>query len=224
MPEDKQAHRPVLEVDPEFCELALSMGRGSWGIAELSQRDKSLLCIVNDVCTMNFGLAFRMHVEMAQANDVPPEDIREAIFHCATEAGYPNALEALVHLNELAPRKLDSKSGNAEWPEIPILDPGLRDALRARDPRYLAAVEAGLAPVWSRPRLSTSDRALISLAACVANQTFGPPFGCYVEIARRSGMSADRLRALVCFTSEFGFAKAWHGLLALDSLRPQVSS
>jgi alkylhydroperoxidase/carboxymuconolactone decarboxylase family protein YurZ len=66
--------------------VAVRMGETSWGIDALSQREKSLLSLMMDMCRRDFGSAFEMHVNMAVANDVSSIAIKEVIYHATTEA------------------------------------------------------------------------------------------------------------------------------------------
>src|ERR1017187_10767962 len=87
-PSDKEANARVFTIDPTFGEMALQMGEATWSIPELSQREKVLVCIAADVCTRDIELPLEMHVQMAAANQVLMDDVREAILQSAIEAGH----------------------------------------------------------------------------------------------------------------------------------------
>ena len=55
------------------------MGEATWSIPELSQREKVLVCIAAAVCMRDIELPLEMHVQMAAANQVPMDDVRETI-------------------------------------------------------------------------------------------------------------------------------------------------
>src|ERR1035438_6392246 len=113
MPSDKVANAPVFTIDPTFGEMAVQMGEATWSIPELSQREKVLVCIAADVCTRDIELPLEIHVHMAAANQVPMDDVREAILQSAIEAGHTAALLALKKFKELC-KKPNLGAGNNE--------------------------------------------------------------------------------------------------------------
>jgi alkylhydroperoxidase/carboxymuconolactone decarboxylase family protein YurZ len=220
-PSDKEAHAPLQQLDPTFCQMALKMGGVSWDIQELSQREKSLLCLISDICAGNFGLAFEMHVNMALANEVPTTAIKEAIYHSAPDAGYAMALQAIVRFKEIGEKinkpEVDDNQTASDQDSGQVLSklPSHLDA------RFENAWKNGVGQQWTRPQLRPQERAILSIAAMVANQTFGEPFEYFVRTALQHGVTEDRLRAVICFLSEFSFPKSW---LALNALRPTLES
>ncbi|MBV9635551.1 MAG: carboxymuconolactone decarboxylase family protein [Methylobacteriaceae bacterium] len=219
-PNDSEANEPLRKLDPTFCEMAVRMGGTSWGIEALSQREKALLCLLADICDHNLGLAFEMHFSMARANDVPLMAIKEVIFHAAPEAGYTNALPALVRFKELC--KAHHLEEDIEEPAAQKSAVGSIPAedLKRLDPRFEEAWRTGVTQQWLRPNLTLQERAILSIAAAVSNQTLGSPFKHFVAVALRQGVSTARSGAAISFMSEFGFGKAWQGLEALRSILP----
>lgn len=131
-----------------------------------------------DICDHNVGLAFEMHIDMALANDVPLVDIREVIFHAAPEAGYTNALQALVRFKEVVKEKQlqefkdDEAATGGGIPNDPKLHERLESLAHGFGETWAVAVEQQ----WQRCHLSIKERALLSIAADVSNQTLGEPF------------------------------------------------
>jgi hypothetical protein len=39
MPSDKEANKPIFDVDPAFGKMAIAMGQMTWSIAALTQRE-----------------------------------------------------------------------------------------------------------------------------------------------------------------------------------------
>ncbi len=218
-PSDREANEGIFRLDPEYGQMAVRMGEAVWGIKALSQREKALLCLMMDICDHNLGLAFQMHVEMALANSVPLSAIKEVIFQAALEAGYTNALQALVRFHEIRAELKDASVDaivNDGATDFGVDEPG-GARMEALDPAFAALWRTRMAEQWSRPHLSHKERAYLSLAADVSNQTLGTPFGYHVRTALQHGAAPEDVRAIVRFIAEFGFSKAWQ---ALEALRP----
>jgi hypothetical protein len=85
-PDDPEANQPVFDVDPEFGKMAVQMGQG-FKLPGVSLREKSLLCLANDVCEMNLDLAFQMRTlqDQQSSDDAVRDhsrDAREFVFLC----------------------------------------------------------------------------------------------------------------------------------------------
>ncbi|MBV8523950.1 MAG: hypothetical protein JOY71_17815, partial [Acetobacteraceae bacterium] len=160
-PSDSEANEPLRKLDPTFCEMAVQMGGKSWGIEALSQREKALLCLLADICDHNFGLPFEMHFSMALANDVPLMAIKEVIFHAAPEAGYTNALTALVRFKELCKARHLAETADDPAAHTPAVDRVPVEALRQLDPRFEEAWRTGVTQQWIRPNLTLQERAIL---------------------------------------------------------------
>jgi 4-carboxymuconolactone decarboxylase len=216
MPDDKAANQPVFDIDPEFGKMAVAMGQVTWGIETLSQREKSLFCLMYDICIRGLALPFQMHVEMALANDVPLADLHEAILFSAADAGHSTALGALVRFKEICSALKHDFPQSAEDQEAPSID-----YFEGLSPLSL---ETDLAARWGPPMarfwrtggsLSLKERACLSLVANIAQQVLGAPFTHHAQLALAHGATAAELTALITFTSEFGFSKAWTASAAL---------
>ncbi len=60
----------ILELDPEFGLMSISIGQEAWSMPGLSPREKVFLCLAIDILYQHLGLPLRMHVEMALAHAV----------------------------------------------------------------------------------------------------------------------------------------------------------
>lgn len=216
MPSDKEANAPVFAIDPTFGEMAVQMGEATWSIPELSQREKVLVCIAADVCTRDIELPLEMHVQMAAANQVLMDDVREAILQSAIEAGHTAALLALKKFKELC-KKPNLGVGNNEpipgslsfdyFSNSQLVDQGLTVMWKPIMEKH-----------WSRPGLTLKERAYISLTGNVLHGVLGEPFQHNVTIARDHDASVDQIKALCRFLSEFGYSRAVSALAALSAL------
>jgi 4-carboxymuconolactone decarboxylase len=158
-----------------------------------------------------------MHVQMAVANQVPMDDVREAILQSAIEAGHTAALLALKKFKELCKMlNLDGRGNNEQIPGSPSFDYFSNSEF----------VDQGLAVMWkpimekhwSRPGLTLKERAYISLTGNVLHGVLGEPFQHNVTIARDHDASVDQVKALCRFLSEFGYSRAVSALAALSAL------
>ncbi|MEU8801005.1 hypothetical protein [Spirillospora sp. NPDC048819] len=94
---------PLAEVDAIFEQMALETGSRTFGLAGTSSREKFLQLIAHDVCRLNLGLAFKMHVMAAvKMHSVPYADVLAVIRFIAPYSGYPAAADALGRLPAIA--------------------------------------------------------------------------------------------------------------------------
>ena len=173
-PSDPEANKGLFQLDPTFAEMAVSMGSDTWGIESLSQREKSLLCLIADICDHNLELAFEMHIEMAVANDVPLRAIREVIFEAAPHAGYSNALQALIRFKQVVKAKNYGEVEGAGTANEDVNDDpsvSILERLDALAPGFGKTWTVAVGQQWKRPNLSVKERTLLSVAADVINQT-----------------------------------------------------
>lgn len=218
MPSDKEANKPVFDIDPEFGAMAVAMGQATWSIPNLSLREKALICLMYDICMHDFGLPFEMHIEMALANEVPLADLHQAIVFSAADAGHSTTLGALVKFKEICGKlNLDFPTGRAEAVSSRVdYFGGLPPTEIDKDLAQMWC--APMARFWSCSGLSAKERAYLCLAANVAHQTLGVSFEHHVHLARANGADDAALTALMRFLSEFGFSKAWSATSALAKI------
>jgi alkylhydroperoxidase/carboxymuconolactone decarboxylase family protein YurZ len=214
-PDDPEANQPVFDVDPEFGKMAVQMGQG-FKLPGVSLREKSLLCLANDVCEMNLDLAFQMHVSLALANGVSGQEIREVLYHLAPETGYAKVLQAIVRLNEIEKSgepETAQRKGRAHGSHQSVSIPTeLRARVKKIEPRFETLLRQQVEERWNRPGLTPKERAYISLAADVSGQTLGAPFNFHCNAALCYGATPEQLRTLLLFMAEFSFSKTWQAL------------
>jgi 4-carboxymuconolactone decarboxylase len=214
MPSDEEANAPVFTIDPTYGEMAVQMGEATWSIPELSQREKVLVCIAADVCTRDVELPLEMHVQMAAANQVPMDDVREAILQSAIEAGHTAALLALKKFKELCKKlNLDGVGNNQQIPGSLSFDYFSNSQLV--DQGLTVMWKPTMEKHWSRPGLTLKERAYISLTGNVLHGVLGEPFQHNVTIARDHDASMDQVKALCRFLSEFGYSRAFASKLGV---------
>src|SRR3569833_692656 len=149
------------------------------GIPELTDREKTFLCVTADVCQASLGLAFGAHVRTGLAAGVPTSDIRELLRYVSYDCGY-NAVSAGIEriaeleaelgitpaaVEPLAPEQL-STGPDAAPSSLP--EP-VRARLNELDPHF-----TGFFDLQSRMRtghgpgtLSERARGLVSLSVAV---------------------------------------------------------
>ncbi|MBL0885063.1 carboxymuconolactone decarboxylase family protein [Myceligenerans indicum] len=204
----------LADLDPVFARFAVSGGHNLWNLSHLTVREKAFLCLTADLCHPHLGLPLAMHVQMARANDVDPESIRELLRHLAPYAGYPIVASAFQRLTELGlPGARDTEAAGPA---------GLRGGLartvqdlREVDPGLAAFTEDQLAQRWARPHLSVRERALACLAVDVLHQTLGESLHLHADLARSAGATDDTLRNLLRGMAEFGLPRVWAAARAL---------
>ncbi|TMR91901.1 carboxymuconolactone decarboxylase family protein [Nonomuraea basaltis] len=204
-------------LDPVFAQLAVGAGHNLWGLTHLTMREKAFICLTADLCHPHLDLPLAMHVQMALANGVEPEAVRELYRHLAPYVGYPIVVTAFQRLTELGlPQAQDDKP----------VEPTPLTGVLARTVRALEDVDSGLAAFtedqlaqrWARPHLSVRERALACLVVDVFYQTLGESLGLHAELARSAGATDETLRDLLRGVAEFGMPRVW---AAAQALLPQ---
>ena len=70
-------------------------------IPELTDREKTFLCVTADVCQASLGLAFTAHVRAGLAAGVSTSDIRELLRFVSYDCGYHAATAGIERIAEL---------------------------------------------------------------------------------------------------------------------------
>jgi alkylhydroperoxidase/carboxymuconolactone decarboxylase family protein YurZ len=161
-----------------------------------------------------------MHVQMALANGVEPESIRELYRHLAPYVGYPILVPAFQRLAELG---LPDASDTEAVKPVPLTGPLARAVrvLEDVDPGLAAFSEDQLAQRWARTHLSVRERAIACLVVDVFYQTLGESLRLHAELAKAAGATEETLRDLLRGLAEFGLPRAW---AAAKALLPQRGS
>lgn len=195
-------------LDPVFARFAVSAGQNLWRLPHLTMREKAFVCLTSDLCHPHLDQPLAMHLQMALANGVDPESIRELYRHLAPYVGYPILVSAFQRLAELG------------LPEAKDTEPGERMSLSgplAKAIGDLAAVAPGLAAFsaqqliqrWARPHLSVRERAIACLTVDVFYQTLDTSLRLHADVARTAGADDETLHDLVRGLAEFGLGRAW---------------
>ena len=198
-------------------------------IPELTEREKTFLCVAADVCQASLGFAFEAHVRAGLAKGVSTSDIRALLRFISYDCGYHAATAGFERLVELeaaygiVPREVDVLSDDvlATGPDAapsPLPDTS-RAELRALDAHFLdhfdlqSRMRSGHGP----DTLSERERGFASLSIDVHYQTLEETFHAHIGRALRGGASRDDVRAALRFNAQFGVTRAWRGWKALNA-------
>ena len=212
----------VMALDPVFGQMGIEAGRSIWSIEELTMREKTFLCLVADVCHPHLGLPFELHIGMGMKQGLTLQDFREVLRHLGPYAGYTACAMAFERLLEIARQigiqePMEQTRLEVEEALAPGYSTSALEDLRRLDAGLSTYMEQHAHRVWGRGELSRRERAIIWLAVDVLYQTLDASFLAHVDLALQSGASCEDLRAVVRFLAEFGLAKAWRAMAALNS-------
>jgi alkylhydroperoxidase/carboxymuconolactone decarboxylase family protein YurZ len=216
-------------LDPVFAQMAGATARHVRSVPELTDREKTFLCVVADVCQSSLGLAFEAHVRTGLACGVTTADIRALLRFIAYDSGYHAAAAAFERLVEF-----ETANGLLRTEVEPLADdllmtgPGappspLPDAVRAQldelDPHFAEHVSLqSLMRSGSGPgTLTVRERAFATMSVDVHYQTLEESFEAHVARALRGGATVEDVRAALRFIAQFGITRAWRGWKALNA-------
>lgn len=223
-------------VDPVFAQMLEATEGHTRAIPELTEREKTFLCVTADVCQPSLGSAFEAHLRTGAAHGVSPSDVRALLRFISYDCGYH---AAAAGFDELA--RFEAAHGDARREVEPLADdllatgPGaapsplpevFRVQLGELDPHFLDHFE-----LQSRMRsghgpdtLTERERGFASLSIDVHYQTLEETFGAHVGRALRGGASRDDVRAALRFIAQFGVTRAWRGWKALNALFAELDA
>ncbi|WP_432950955.1 alpha/beta fold hydrolase [Kribbella sp. CA-253562] len=92
--------------------------------ADLTMREKAFVCLTADLCHPHLDVPLAMHVQMALANGVEPESIRELYRHVAPYVGYSVLVTAF--------QRLDDRGGGHRFDPAAAADARNRSTSRSR--------------------------------------------------------------------------------------------
>lgn len=214
--DDPKANRPVFLVDRDFGEAALRFANPSWEMPELSDKQRSFLCMAADMCRGWLGLPFMMHAKMALKSGAKRSELKEVILHAAPDAGFTIALSAMLRLKLLTwwrglRERGQAPAASGEMPAdiMSLLPPGT-------DPAVAEQFRLGVLPIWQRGGLAFEDRVLVTLACDVTQRTLGAPFAFHLAIAEAADVPKATLQKAVMFVAEYAFGKSWEALAAME--------
>jgi alkylhydroperoxidase/carboxymuconolactone decarboxylase family protein YurZ len=221
-------------LDPPFGQMYAATTAHAWAIPQLTDREKTFLCLVADVCHADLGLAFELHVRTGLAHGVSIADIRSLLRFIAYDSGYHAALNALGRLAEIEPEESlpDAEllaeelttTGAAAAPS-PLPEP-IRAHLRELDPHF-----AEYCDLQSRMRtpsgpdtLSIRERPFAGMSIDVHYQTLDESFRIHTNRALGAGASHDDVRAVLRFITQFGATKVWRAWPVLNAHLAELDS
>jgi alkylhydroperoxidase/carboxymuconolactone decarboxylase family protein YurZ len=223
-------------VDPVFTQMLEATEAHARAIPELTEREKTFLCVTADVCQQSLGPAFEAHLRTGEAHGVSTGDVRALLRFISYDCGYHAAVAGLDRLD-----RFEAAHDRAR-PEVePLADdllvtgPGatpsplpqvFRTQLGELDPHFLDHFE-----LQSRMRsghgpdtLTERERGFASLSVDVHYQTLEETFQAHVGRALRGGASREDVRAALRFIAQFGVTRAWRGWKALDALFAELDA
>ena len=213
-------------LDPVFAQMVGATARKLRAIPELTDREKTFLCVTADLCQASTGLAFVAHVRAGLKAGVSTSDIRALLRFVSYDIGYPLATAGFERLAELE-AELGIERPADEPLADELLEPGesplpdqVAAELTALDPQFKEYFD-----LQSRMRtghepgtLSERERGLVSLSVDVHYQTLGDTFRIHAGRAMRGGAAPEDVRAALRFLAQFGVTRAWHGWQALNPI------
>ncbi|MDT7799856.1 MAG: hypothetical protein QOI78_3289 [Actinomycetota bacterium] len=221
---------PLAALDPVFAQLVGATAKFVRAIPELTDREKTFLCVTADVCQASLGLAFTAHVRAGLTAGVSTSDVRELLRFVSYDCGYHAAsagIERIAQLEaELGIETPDAEpladelvSTGPDAAPTPLPEP-TRTRLAELDPHFAEYFD-----LQSRMRsghgpgtLTERERGLVSLSVDVHYQTLRDTFRIHVGRAQRGGATPEDVRAALRFLAQFGVTRAWHAWEALNEM------
>lgn len=211
--------------DTIFEQMAGATARHADAIPELTEREKTFLRVVADVCQSTLGLGFEEHLRTGLAQRVSTSDVRALLRFISYDCGYHAAaagLERLAEfeeLNGIVPARAEPLGEELLVPGESPLPAAVREELRALDGHFLEHfdLQSGMRAGHGPGTLSERERGFASLSVDVHYQTLAVTFRTHIGRALRGGASHDDVRAALRFNAQFGVTRAWHGWEALNA-------
>ncbi|MEV6847043.1 carboxymuconolactone decarboxylase family protein [Actinoplanes sp. NPDC051411] len=211
-------------MDVIFEQMAGATARHVDAIAELTEREKTFLRVVADVCQSALGSGFERHLRAGHDHGVSTSDVRALLRFISYDSGYHAAaagLERLVefeHRHGIVPDEVEPlDEGLLVVGESP-LPAAAREELKKLDGHFLEHFD-----LQSRMRsghgpgtLTERERGFASLSVDVHYQTLGETFRTHIGRALRGGASREDVRAALRFNAQFGVTRAWRAWEAFN--------
>jgi alkylhydroperoxidase/carboxymuconolactone decarboxylase family protein YurZ len=219
----------VAALDPVFAQMLGATAGYVRAIPELTEREKTFLCVVADVCQPSLGLAFEAHLRTGLESGVTVADIRALLRFISYDCGYHAAVAGLERLVEF-----ETAAGLPRTEAEPLADdllltgPGappsplpeaVRGQLEELDPHFAeyfhlqSRMRSGSGP----GTLTERERGFASMSIDVHYQTLEETFEAHIGRALRGGATIEDLRAVLRFNAQFGVTRAWRGWKALNA-------
>ena len=235
-----EVHTDLTASDPEFAAIKERLIYGEvYAEEKLSARLRELVILV--VATTNQTMnEVKRHTAAALAVCVKPEDIREAVYHCAPYIGLGKAENAVNAVNEVFVEKgvaLPEPSGQTVTEESRLPD-GIAaqksifgehiDAMRAAAPEnqkniqdYLSAYCFG--DFYTRKFLTIPERELLTFAILAAQGGCEPQVKAHVGGNAAVGNGKETLlAALTVCLPYIGFPRTLNALGCVNEVLPEV--
>jgi alkylhydroperoxidase/carboxymuconolactone decarboxylase family protein YurZ len=217
----------VTALDPMFGQMYAATTAHAWAIPQLTDREKTFLCVAADVCQVNLGSVFELHVRTGLAHGVSLADLRALLRFISYDSGYQAALDALGRLAEIEPdeslpasallAKELATTGVGAAPS-PLPEP-IRARLRELDPYFAEYfdLQSRMRTPSGPDTLSIRERAFTTMSIDVHYQTLDETFRLHTSRALGAGASHDDVRAVLRFIAQFGATKVWRAWIALNA-------
>jgi alkylhydroperoxidase/carboxymuconolactone decarboxylase family protein YurZ len=223
-------------IDPVFAQMVRATAGHVRAIPELTDREKTFLCVAADVCQPSLGFAFDAHVRAGLAKGVSTSDIRALLRFASYDCGYPAAMAGFERLaefeaaNGITPAEVEPLAADlvATGPDAapsPLPEPA-RALLAELDPHFLEHfdLQSRMRTGHGPDTLTERERGFVSLSIDVHYQTLEETFAAHVGRALNGGASREDVRAALRFLAQFGVTRAWRGWKALNAHFAQLDA
>ena len=234
-----QTYKNLTVFDPEFAAIKERLIYGEvYAEEKLSDKLRELIILVVAATNQTMNEVKR-HTAAALASSVKPEEIKEAVYHCAPYIGLGKAENAVNAVNEVLAEKgvaLPGPSGQTVTEESRLPD-GIAaqksifgehiDAMRAAAPEnqkniqdYLSAYCFG--DLYTRKFLTIPERELLTFAILVAQGGCEPQVKAHVGGNAAVGNSKETLlAALTVCLPYIGFPRTLNALGCVNEILPE---
>lgn len=234
-----QTYKNLTVFDPEFAAIKERLIYGEvYAEEKLSDKLRELIILVVAATNQTMNEVKR-HTAAALASSVKPEEIKEAVYHCAPYIGLGKAENAVNAVNEVLAEKgvaLPGPSGQTVTEESRLPD-GIAaqksifgehiDAMRAAAPEnqkniqdYLSAYCFGA--FYTRKFLTIPERELLTFAILVAQGGCEPQVKAHVGGNAAVGNSKETLlAALTVCLPYIGFPRTLNALGCVNEILPE---
>lgn len=232
-------HADLTVSDPEFCAVKERLIYGEVYAEEKLSAKMRELVILAAAATNQTMNEVRRHTAAALASGAAPEEIREAVYHCAPYIGLGKAENAVIAMNEVFAEKgvaLPLESGQTVTEESRLPD-GIAaqksifgehiDAMRAAAPEnqkniqdYLSAYCFG--DFYTRKFLTIPERELLTFAILAAQGGCEPQVRAHVGGNAAVGNDKETLlAALTVCLPYIGFPRTLNTLGCINEVLPE---
>lgn len=230
----------MAETDPEFAAIKTRLIYGEvYAEEKLSARMRELVILAVAVTNQTMN-EVRRHTFAALAAGVRPEDIKEAVYHCAPYIGLGKASNAVAEVNEVFEEKeiaMPLESGMTITEESRLAD-GIAvqksifgdhiDTMRANAPENQKNIQDYLSgycfgDFYTRRFLSVPEREMLTFAVLCAQGGCEPQLKSHVRgNASVGNTKEDLLAALTVCMPYIGFPRTLNALGCINEMLPEA--